>query len=170
MVKLSMFVTLGKCVKIQLKLSLLSAIARPQGCFCLWAFFQNSGSKSLPQISLLPGLHSNHYYDVIMGAMAYQIISLTIVYSNIYSGADQRKHQSSACFSMMTSSNGNIVRVTDTGEFPAQRASNADDIIFDDVIMYDNLQGCSRVCHWLPLRCLPSWINHLLPRCWFTPW
>ena len=31
-----------------------------------------------------------------MGAIASQITSLTIVYSNFYSGADQRKHQSSA--------------------------------------------------------------------------
>ena len=31
-----------------------------------------------------------------MGAMASQITSLTIVYSTVYSGADQRKHQSSA--------------------------------------------------------------------------
>ena len=34
--------------------------------------------------------------DVIMGAMASQITSLTIVYSTVYSGPDQRKHQSSA--------------------------------------------------------------------------
>ena len=34
--------------------------------------------------------------DVIMGMMASQITSLTIVYSTIYSGVDQRKHQSSA--------------------------------------------------------------------------
>ena len=34
--------------------------------------------------------------DVIIGAMASQIISLTIVYSTVYSGADQRKHQNSA--------------------------------------------------------------------------
>ena len=37
-----------------------------------------------------------HYSDVIMGAMAFQITSLTIVYSTVYSGADQGKHQSSA--------------------------------------------------------------------------
>ena len=37
-----------------------------------------------------------HYNDIIMGAMASQITSLTIVYSNFYSGADQRKYQSSA--------------------------------------------------------------------------
>ena len=39
---------------------------------------------------------SNHYSDIIMGVMASQITSLTIVYSTIYSGTDQRKHQSSA--------------------------------------------------------------------------
>ena len=37
-----------------------------------------------------------HYDDVIMGAIAYEITSLTIVYSSVYSGADQSKHQSSA--------------------------------------------------------------------------
>ena len=45
------------------------------------------------------GVHSNtklHYNDVIMGAIASQITSLTIVYSIVYSDADQRKHQSSA--------------------------------------------------------------------------
>ena len=36
------------------------------------------------------------YNDVIMGAMVPQITSLTIVYSIVYSGADQGKHQSSA--------------------------------------------------------------------------
>ena len=39
---------------------------------------------------------SAHYSDVIMGAMASQITSLTITYSTVYSGTDQRKHQSSA--------------------------------------------------------------------------
>ena len=37
-----------------------------------------------------------HYDDVIMGVTASQITSLTIVYSTVYSGADQSKHQSSA--------------------------------------------------------------------------
>ena len=37
-----------------------------------------------------------HYSNVIMGAMASQITSFTIVYSIVYPGADQRKHQSSA--------------------------------------------------------------------------
>ena len=36
-----------------------------------------------------------HYDDVIMGAIASQITSLTVVYSIVYSDSDQRKHQSS---------------------------------------------------------------------------
>ena len=37
-----------------------------------------------------------HYDDVIMSAMAPQITKPAIVYSSVYSGADQRKHHSSA--------------------------------------------------------------------------
>ena len=37
-----------------------------------------------------------YYGDVIMGAIASQITSLTTVYSTVYSDADQRKHQRSA--------------------------------------------------------------------------
>ena len=41
-------------------------------------------------------INQSHYSDDIMSAMASQISSLTIVYSTVYSGADQRKHKSSA--------------------------------------------------------------------------
>ena len=37
-----------------------------------------------------------HYNDVIISPTASQITSLTIAYSTVYAGADQRKHQSSA--------------------------------------------------------------------------
>ena len=37
-----------------------------------------------------------HYCDVTMGTIASQITSLTIVYTTVYSDADQSKHQSSA--------------------------------------------------------------------------
>ena len=47
-------------------------------------------------ISVSGGSAMRHYDDVIMGMMASQITSLTIVYSTVYSGADQSKHQSSA--------------------------------------------------------------------------
>ena len=39
---------------------------------------------------------AQHLNNVIMGAMASQVTSLTIVYSSVYSGEDQRKHQRSA--------------------------------------------------------------------------
>ena len=58
-----------------------------------------------------------------MGAMASQITSLTIVYTTVYSGADQRKHQSSASLAFAGNSPG-------TGEFPAQIASNAENVSF----------------------------------------
>ena len=61
-----------------------------------------------------------HHNDVIMGAIASQITSLTIVYSTFYSGADQRKHQSSASLSFVW---GNS---PETGEFPAQMATNTE--------------------------------------------
>ena len=41
-------------------------------------------------------MYSIHYCDVIMGVVASHITSLKIVYSTVYSDADQRKHQSSA--------------------------------------------------------------------------
>ena len=43
------------------------------------------------------GITSFMYFsDVVMNAMVSQITSPTIVYSTVYSGADQSKHQSSA--------------------------------------------------------------------------
>ena len=41
------------------------------------------------------GIARLHYNDVTMSTMASQITSIAIVYSSVYSDADQRKHQSS---------------------------------------------------------------------------
>ena len=46
--------------------------------------------------SLLVKVRVNHYDDVIMTMLASQITSLTVVYSTVYSDADQSKHRSSA--------------------------------------------------------------------------
>ena len=46
--------------------------------------------------SLMTELAKPHYADVIMTKMASQITSLSVVYSTVYSDADQIKHQSSA--------------------------------------------------------------------------
>ena len=57
-----------------------------------------------------------------MGAMASKITSLTIVYSIVYSGADQRKTPKLRVTGLCV---GNSLV---TGEFPAQRASNAENV------------------------------------------
>ena len=58
-----------------------------------------------------------------MGVMASQISSLTIVYSTVSTGADQRKHQSSLRVTGLCAGNSAV-----TGEFPAQMASTAEDV------------------------------------------
>ena len=63
-----------------------------------------------------------HYWDVIVGAMVSQITSLTTVYSTVYSGADQRK-KSKLRVTGLCEGNSPV-----TGEFPAQRASNAEHV------------------------------------------
>ena len=58
----------------------------------------HGGYQSIGQVKWMDvaNVHASHYDDVIIGAIASQITSLTIVYSIVYSDADQRKHQSSA--------------------------------------------------------------------------
>ena len=56
-----------------------------------------------------------------MGAIAPRITNLKIVYSTAYSGAEQRKYQSSASLAFVREFNG-------TGEFPAQMASKAENV------------------------------------------
>ena len=69
-----------------------------------------------------PGNHrSVHYIDVIMTTMASQITSLTVVYSIVYWGADQWKHQSSASLAFVREIHRNRW-------IPAQRASNAENV------------------------------------------
>ena len=64
----------------------------------------------------------SHYCDVIMGAIASPITSLTFVYSTVYSDANQRKHQSSASLAFF------VRNSPGTGEVPAQMASNAENV------------------------------------------
>ena len=63
-----------------------------------------------------------------MGAMVSQITSLTIVYSTVYSGTDQRNIKSPRHWPLCGNS-------PVTGEFPAQKTSNAENIPLNDVIM-----------------------------------
>ena len=73
-----------------------------------------------------------HYDDVIMSVMASQITSLTIVLSSVYSGADQRKHQSSASLDFVRGIQGWPLDSHHKG--PVTRKMSP----FDNVIMHVN--------------------------------
>ena len=80
---------------------------------------------------LSPVSLQRHYNDVIMDTIASQITSLTIVYSTFYSGADQRKHQSSASLAFVRGIHRRPVN--SPHKWPVTRKL----FPFDDVIMDD---------------------------------
>ena len=82
-------------------------------------FLQKWNLFGAPNNSLLLP-HSIWNQLVSLGVMASQITSLIIVYSTVYWGTDQRKHQS------VTGLCPGISPVT--GEFPAQMSSNAENV------------------------------------------
>ena len=85
---------------------------------------------------------ATHYSDVIMGAMESQITSLTIVCLTVDSGADQRKHQSSASLAFVWG----IHRwpVNSPHKWPVTRKMSP----FDDVIMIFEFRAC--MSHYIP--------------------
>ena len=131
-------------------------VARPhtqKGCF-LWSALRGS----LPSIDRSPrasfpqalGTASDlwwHYNDVIMGAIASQITSLTVVYSTVCSNPDQRKHQSSASLAFVPG----IHRwpVNSPHKWPVMRKMFS----YDDVIM-------GQLKHWTLVR-----ISHINNDC-----
>ena len=86
-----------------------------------------------------------HYNDAIMSAMASQITSLMIVYSTVYSGTDQRKHQSSASLAFVRGSHWSPVNSPRTG--PVTRKM----FPFDDVIV--DLSWKHRLAMWAHKLC-----------------
>ena len=78
----------------------------------------------------------SHYNDVIMGTIASQITNRTIVYSTVYSDADQRKHL----------------------WIPAQMTINTEMFPFDDIIMLQIL-----IPHiYITCILLTLWPTHIL--------
>ena len=75
-------------------------------------------------------IHVHHYSDVIMGAMASEITTLAIVYSTVYSVADQRKHESSASLAFVRGIHQGPLN--SPHKWPVTRKM----FPFDDVIMY----------------------------------
>ena len=71
-----------------------------------------------------------HYSDVIISAMASKITGISIVYSTVCSGADQRQHQSSASLAFVGGIRRSLVNSPHKG--PVTRKM----LRFDDVIMF----------------------------------
>ena len=91
-------------------------------------------------------IRSVHYNDVMMGAMASQITTLTIIYWIIYSKRRSKK-TSKLRLTGLSAGNSSV-----PVEFPAQRASNAEMLPFDGVIMDYSWSIYSqislKVCPW----------------------
>ena len=75
----------------------------------------------------------SHYDDVIMTMLASQITSLTVVYSIVYSGVNQRKHQSSASLAFVREIHRGPVN------FPHKWPVTRNMFPFDDVIMRNGM-------------------------------
>ena len=106
-----------------------------------------------------------HYSEVIMITIASQITSLTIVYSIVYSDADQRKHQSSA----------SLAFVREIHRWPVnsshKRPVTGKMFPFDDVIMRFRLWAHKPFVKWVfpPLLCSCGDISHVPHNDIFVP-
>ena len=91
-----------------------------------------------------------HYHDVIMGTIASQITNLTVVYSTVYSDADQRKHQSSASLAF-------VWEIHRDRWIPAQRASYAENV---SIWWRHHVSTIQLLCvaHWNVWRHLQSFL------------
>ena len=125
-----------------------------------------------------------HYSDVMMDTIASQITSLPIVYSTVYSDADQRKHQSSASLTFVRGIHRGPVN--SPHKWPVTRKM----FPFDDVIMsifkliIENSSmaaRCEAVPGWMPknftyeksalilvMACCRQATTHYLSQC--SPW
>ena len=121
-----------------------------------------------------------HYNDAIMGAMASQITSLAIVFSTVYSDADQRKHQRSASLSFVRRIHRRPVNSPHKWPVTRKMFPFDDDIMLrypllvylcdippkDVYALGPSLLLCfgflfpTSIFSWLSLWCLVPWINH----------
>ena len=95
-----------------------------------------------------------HYNDVIISKIASQITSLTIVYSIVYSDADQIKHQSSASLAFVRGIHRGPVK--SPHKWPVTRKM----FPFDDVFVYFS-HLCSRKdrkCKPISKNSIPEWL------------
>ena len=92
-----------------------------------------NGQQTIAWINHNPVRCRIHYSDVIMNAMAPQITGVWIVYSTVHSGADQRKHQSTASLAIVRGIHLGPVNSPHKGSITRKMFP------FDDVIMHMRL-------------------------------
>ena len=105
-----------------------------------------------------------HYCDVIMGTVTSQITRLTIVYSNVYSDADQRKHQSSASLVFVRGFHRGPVK--SPPKWPVTRKTFPFDDVIIDMHLWSGMAHC-RVwdnAFWI---CEIDLLAHDTPFCYF---
>ena len=96
-----------------------------------------------------------------MGAMASQITSLTFIYSTVYPGADQRKHQSSPSLAFVRGNHRWLMTS------PHKEQVTRKMFLFDDVIMFFTIDATWGSFYWHGLTLFPAWIiNHMPSKVW----
>ena len=98
--------------------------------------FRNTASRQGREVA-------THYIDIIMTMMAAQITSLTIVFSIVFSGADQRKHQNSASLAFVRGIHRGPVN--SPHKWPITRKM----FPFDDVIMNGDFRISQTYVSWV---------------------
>ena len=92
---------------IQSRMTQTAPLTYPHPSIPTYSVLLISRGQSSPNISRKTTTDlplGRQYNDVIMSTMASQITSLTVFYSIVYSGEDQRKHQSSASLAFVRGS------------------------------------------------------------------
>ena len=114
---------------------LLNAVSDPLLTFWIFCSRETKNQFTCECILIGTALECNcHYIDGIMTMVASQITRLTVVYSIVYSGTDQRKHQSSASLAFVVGNSPGPVNSPHKG--PVTRKM----VPFDDVIILDAFQ------------------------------
>ena len=92
---------------------------------------------------------ADHYNDVIMNTMASQITSLSIVYSTVYSGKDQRKYQSSATLAFVWGIHRGPVNSPHKRPV-TRKMSPFDDVIMPPALVEDRIVDVDHIvrCHY----------------------
>ena len=112
---------------------------------------------------------THHYDDVIMGKIASQITSLTIVYSAVYLGADQSKHQSSASLAFVWGIHRGPVN--SPHKWPVTRKMFPfDDVIMDDAMALKRCLAVTGGSSSQRASVAEFWFSSNCKNIRFTPW